>query len=274
MDLSYAIDSCRRDLENAHRDLQSLCEQRQVSSVSDIYRDILALDDEFEDVQIDLKEHALAVTTDRIVLEDMPFGRFEIWLDWQRLGEAQPYRVVALDPNPAARNDDVTHPHVQDEQLCEGEGRSAVQAALAECRLHDFFLLVSQLLHTYGIGSAYVELDNWYGIPCEDCGDLIDEDDRYNCDRCDRTLCGHCSISCQDCGPGFCSDCIPTCGGCGREFCSSCLDACPRCHKMMCNDCLERGPCRDCYKEQCDEETDDDKDPTPNDAIEQPAACL
>ena len=101
--------------------------------------------------------------------KDLYFGPFEIRLDWRQLGSATPYRVVALDPHPAAKDTDVTHPHVQEEQLCEGEGRSAVRAALAEGRLYDFFLLVSQLLHTYGRGSAYVELDNWDGIPCDDC---------------------------------------------------------------------------------------------------------
>jgi len=118
------------------------------------------LPEEFEEVSIDLDEHALSVTTDCIVLEYMSFGRFEIRLDWRRLGDAQPYRVVALDSNPAAKSEDITHSHVQDEQACEGEGRAAIRAALAECRLYDFYLLVSQLLHTYGRGSAYVELDD------------------------------------------------------------------------------------------------------------------
>ena len=48
VDLSYAIDSCRRDLENAHRALQPRCEQRRFSTVADIHRDFLALDDEFD----------------------------------------------------------------------------------------------------------------------------------------------------------------------------------------------------------------------------------
>ncbi len=228
-DLAGTLDDCRRELENASRALQSCHPKRHVSSASDIYRDLLALYDEFEDVNIDLDKHVLSVTTDRIVLEYIRFGRFEIRLDWRRLGDAQPYRVVALDPNPAARRDDVTHPHVQDEQLCEGEGRAAIQAALAECRLHDFFLLISQLLHTYGKGSAYVELENWDGIPCDDCGDSIDEDSRYYCDRCGSTLCGSCSISCHGCDNGFCSDCVSSCCRCGQEFCSSCLETCPVC---------------------------------------------
>ena len=270
-DLAGALDDCRRELENAHRTLQSCPTQRHVSSASDIYRDILALYDEFEEVDIDLDEHTLSVTTDRIVLEYISLGRFEIRLDWRHLGDRRTaYRVVALDPNPAAKSDDITHPHVQDEQLCEGEGRAAVQAALAECRLYDFFLLVSQLLHTYGQGSAYVELDNWDGIPCEDCGDSVDEDDRYYC----RPLRQHALQQLFNHLPGlrraFCSDCISLCCRCGQDYCSSCLETCSACHKRFCEDCLEAGLCRSCHEKQRNEEKEDDS--PENDAIQQPAA--
>ena len=126
---------------------------------------------EFGEVEIDLKAHELAVTTETIELEGVVLGEFQIRLTWTEIGHgSQPYRVVALDPHPAARRDDVTHPHVQDERLCEGEGRSAIAAALAEGRLYEFFLLVDQLLHNYGRGSGFVEMDDWEGVPCSDCG--------------------------------------------------------------------------------------------------------
>jgi hypothetical protein len=257
-DLAGAMDGCRRELENALRVLQSCPPVHNVASASDIYRDILALSDEFEGVDIDLVEHELSVTTDRIVLEHIEFGPFQIRLDWHLLGSSPAYRVVALDPNPAAKNEDVTHPHVQDEHLCEGEGRSAVQAALGECRLHDFYLLVSQLLHTYGQGSAYVELDNWDGTPCDDCGDWVDEDDRYYCQRCDAVLCGSCSTTCQGCQESFCSNCLSKCAACGGEYCSSCLETCRVCHKQFCQDCCEAGLCQRCHTKQNHEEHEHD----------------
>jgi hypothetical protein len=162
---------------------------------------------------------------------------------------------VALDPHPAAKDTDVTHPHVQEEQLCEGDGRSAVRAALAEGRLYDFFLLVSQLLHTYGRGSAYVELDHWDGIPCDDCNALTDADDRYYCDRCGNTLCSSCSITCHGCDNGFCSGCASSCDSCGLDFCSSCLQICSVCRRQFCEDCLEAGLCHSCHEKQHKEET-------------------
>ena len=131
----------------------------------------------------------------------------DIWIwgrsrsGWTGTAWATPpaYRVVALDPHPAARSDDVTHPHVQDEQLCEGEGRSAIRAALAECRLYDFFLLVSQVLHTYGRGSAYVELDDWDGVTCAGLRRLVDAGRLLLCQRCGSELCDDCRQLCAGC---------------------------------------------------------------------------
>ena len=112
----------------------------------------------------------ISITTDPIVLDDTHLGPFQVRLDWNRLGSHQPYRVVALDPHPAAANEAVTHPHVQEEHLCEGEGRAGIESALNTGRLCDFFLIVSRLLGTYARGSAFVELDDWEGIRCQDCG--------------------------------------------------------------------------------------------------------
>jgi hypothetical protein len=249
-DMAGTLESCCRQLENVCRPLQLRPAQRQASSASDVYRDILALYDEFEEVDIDLEKHELSVTTDCIVLEDVNLGAFQIRLDWGRLGYPQPYRVGALDPNPAARRDDVTHPHVQDEQLCEGDGRAAIAAALAECRLHDFFLLVSQLLHTYGRGSAYVELDNWYGITCTDCGGTMSPDDSYCCERCGSELCDNCRQLCGGCEESHCSECLSRCPGCEMDFCRNCMEVCPTCKRNFCAGCLDK--CAACGREFCD----------------------
>jgi hypothetical protein len=257
-DLADSLEDWRRELANTLQALQVRPPERQACSASDIYRDILALESEFEEVDIDLEEHALSVTTDRIVLAGLHLGAFQIRLDWRKLGRPQPYRVVALDPNPPARRGDITHPHVQDEQLCEGEGRSAIRAALAEGRLLDFFLLVSQVLHTYGRGSAYVELDNWDGVPCADCGNTVSQDDCYNCQRCGATLCDGCSVSCHACGDSYCSECVSRCAACGYDHCSSCLATCPVCRKRVCEECREEGLCRACHEKQHHEEHEDD----------------
>ena len=224
-----------------------------------VYRDILVLQQEFDGFEIDFENHELAVTTDPIVLENTDLGRFQVRLDWSQIGTSkQPYRVVALDPHPAARNKEVTHPHVQDECLCEGEGRAAIASALSGCRLYDFFTLVSQVLHTYGRGNAYVELPVWDGALCDDCRDIVDEEDRYSCQQCGNTLCPSCAVPCQHCQESYCSACLRQCAACREVHCSACLGTCSACRKRFCEDCLEEGLCRSCSEKTHEEDQDDD----------------
>ena len=90
----------------------------------------------------------------------------------------------------------MTHPHVQDEHLCEGSGQQSIQRALSDWRLYDFFLIVRQILSTYSIGHAYVELADWNGKSCSGCDCPLTEDESYSCQGCNSTLCSDCTIPC------------------------------------------------------------------------------
>ena len=67
------------------------------------------------------------VETEGIVLEDVELGAFRIVLHWERIGAGRAYAVVALDPNCPVGRSDATHPHVEDHQLCEGAGATAIR---------------------------------------------------------------------------------------------------------------------------------------------------
>ncbi len=262
--LADTVQRLQLELEGGGRRVEARCRPRPAIRPADIYRDIVALDQEFSGLDIDLSSHELAVTTDSIVLEGIELGAFEICLDWSQIGAAQqPYCVVALDPHPAARNEEVTHPHVQDQHLCEGDGRSAIAGALAAGRVYEFFVLVSQVLHTYGQGSAYIELDKWDGVLCDDCGDQVDDEDRYGCQACGNALCPTCALSCQHCQDTYCGECMRSCAACEENFCSSCLKVCSGCRKRFCEDCLEDGRCRSCQEKILEEDQDDDSDDAP-----------
>ena len=237
-----------------------------IPSLSTVYREILTLYEEFEEVEIDFAERKINVTTEPIRLEGILLGPFQIRLAWEKLGIPSPYRVKALDPNPAAANDSVTHPHVQDERLCEGDGRTAIQHCLEEGRLSDFFLLVAQVLRTYGKGSAFIELDDWDGVSCSDCGGSTGDYERCYCNRCEATLCDSCGRTCSGCDCTYCSECLESCAICGESYCSWCLKACKTCHEYVCDNCLTKGLCEKCHAklntpdddesvgEQCDNE--------------------
>ncbi len=65
-------------------------------------------------------------------MNDVHLGDFEIQLHVPSLAEMRYnsiFRIVALDPHPAASNDCVTHPHVSDERLCPGDAGAAINMA-------------------------------------------------------------------------------------------------------------------------------------------------
>jgi hypothetical protein len=221
---------------------------------TDLYRELQGLKEEFGEVKYDSAETELIVTTGEIVLEGTDLGRFEIRLDWNWATDHDTaYRIVALDANPAARNKSVTHPHVQDERLCPGEGRTAIAKALDDSQIYDFFLIVNQILHTYSRGSAFVELEDWdqLGYPCRDCGCEIDEDSRRHCESCSGSVCGDCASTCGGCEYDFCSGCITTCSHCDDYFCRPCLSTCNRCHAAVCSYCQETETlCKRCHERE------------------------
>lgn len=233
---------------------------RAVPALRTLYEELLAVAEQFDDLQIE--DGLLGVTTGPIVLEDVALGRFAIRLEVDRIGGDAPYHVVALEPNPAASSSETTHPHVHAEKLCPGEGRQPIIAALAEGRLFDFFLLVNQILKNYAPGSAYVDLDRWYGVPCHDCDCQINEEDGCTCGDCEATVCGDCLQSCGGCGDGYCSGCIQRCERCEEHACGGCLKPCVRCRRDVCEACREDGLCETC-REELEEEHNEETDETP-----------
>lgn len=242
----------RQQLPRAIRNLQDHIDEmaRQLPAVDErdgatqrqVYEDLAALEKEFGDVKIDLKHQRLQVTTEPIVLEGVDLGSFTIKLDWRYLGESSPYEVIANDPHPAAASEETTHPHVQENQLCEGEGRVPLRRALEQGRLFDFFLIVGQLLQTYNSSSAYVALDRWHGVDCHDCGACVNEDQRTTCESCLRQVCDDCSQSCTDCGKEFCSGCMSCCEACDEMTCHDCLTSAEGDHSY-CSECASHANC-------------------------------
>ncbi len=227
---------------------------RSVLRLRDLYDELVALHDEFDDVRIDLRNEVIAVRTEPIVLLDVELGPFEIRWVWSRLQRSPAYWVRALDPHPAASDSSLYHPHVRDEVLCEGDGRQSIHNALARGHLAEFFLIIVRILETYNSGSPYATLAHWQGRSCASCGDVVDEDDCCDCSRCGDSCCMDCSLTCRGCHREFCGECTSTCAGCDARQCSGCLESCAQCDEEFCNDCLTNGRCAGCAAEDDDEE--------------------
>jgi len=214
-----------------------------------VLEDLDQIRHEFGEYDYDRKAHVLSVSTDPITLEGVYLGAFKIALDLGRLTFRPAYRVIAEEPNPASTNSSVTHPHVSDEHLCEGEATLGITAALQEGRLCDFFLLVRSVLQHYNPESPFVSLSNWSGISCSDCGHVMDEDESYTCNGCDSSVCSDCIGCCDNCDSSRCGNCLTTCPACERRICGNCEETCSRCAKGCCSDCIEDELCPECHKQ-------------------------
>jgi hypothetical protein len=228
-----AVDQTRQDMLQP---AQPLADRR------NLVEELRQLDQEFGGLDVDLKNKIIQVTTEPIELEDVYLGRFAIQFSWPRLAKeagSHCFAILAQEPNPAASNEGVTHPHVNHDRLCAGEGTVPIQRALEQGRLADAFCLVRSVLTHYNPSSAHVPLDDWGGQSCFDCGGNTAPDD----------LC-----YCEQCGHDYCEECISRCATCRESCCNSCLQVCPLCQEWCCSGCLIKRPpsgkvcCRSCLR--------------------------
>jgi hypothetical protein len=241
LDVDYVAKQLLRQIELLRQTLSPSWKPGLIATPSQILGDLLVLADEFEEIELDLKACWLAVTTGPIVLEETYLGPFRVELTWTRIGTERASAIVALDPHCAEDQHDVTHPHVRDQQLCEGEGAAAIKAALAGGRILDFFVLVRQILKTYNPASAHVTLNDWAGSRCcAGCSHSLSSDEINHCDRCGAESCDACSWGCHGCGFSVCSDCSADCAECGLRFCLRCLPAPNETDRHLCNSCLQK----------------------------------
>ena len=258
---------CRQELASALQDLadqasaarhalQEIDKETHDIELRDLYEELVALDSEFSEVEWDYRKQTLSVLTESIELDDMNLGPFKIVLDWSDLSVTKPYQIIAQEPQPAASDDEVTHPHVHGRMLCEGDGRVPIRNALRQGRLCDFFLLVQQVLQTYNAGSAYVRLEDWNGKCCADCGDSCGRNNSNYCDACEITLCSDCGSTCSDCDGNLCAECRGACHGCHNTICHHCVIDCSSCRDGFCKECLTDGKCDECRESDDDETTD------------------
>ncbi len=228
---------------------------------SDLVEELRQMDREFCGFKSDFNARSISVISRPVVLDGIELGPFEIKLfieDIPRLYNESPYRVIALDPNPAAPNPDVTHPHVSCDRLCEGDGYVSITRALQQGRLFDFFSIVENILNTYNPDSPYVPLSEWCGVPCYDCGCNICDEETYYCEGCDRDYCPNCILYCSSCDLAVCHGCVVECPDCGKILCLPCTTECADCSQIYCGSCLsEERICHECIQQRKDNENEE-----------------
>ena len=235
-------------------------------------RELRHLESEFGTVTVRWSDTVIRVVTEPIELKNVPLGPFAIEFNWTGGPSAIGSRAIevkALEPNCPAGRSDVTHPHVQDDILCAGEAKDALDQAVADGRLVDAFQLVHSVLTNYNSGSAYVSLNEWNGSHCAQCGRRTRSEEASSCEGCGSELCDECGERCEGCDEHRCGDCLEPCDVCrerhcrgclattagGRAICSDCREVCPGCETSVPRDELDAdGRCPTCSTV---EETDD-----------------
>lgn len=223
--------------------------QQKPLSLRELSTELWGLFDEFPGAECHLRRKTISVMTEPVVLEEVYLGAFRIELDLRSEGMPLAYSVVAMEPHPAAHDEEVTHPHIRSEDLCEGEGTVPIRRALDAGRLGDFFQIVSQILHTYNPDSAYVALNEWEGLSCTACGMSVVADERTNCWASSDPVCYECVVTCPDCDHDFAPALTERCSECEEDYCESCLD------QGMCHACQEKAPQEKPETDQSDAET-------------------
>jgi len=249
-DIAYSVSRLQQLTDSPKKELPKL---------STLVEELNQLQEEFEKVEFNINENTVSIVTRPITLEDVYLGPFKIELHIDKLKDLYKdgvYYAIALDPHPAATSEDVTHPHVSNERLCEGDGAAAIRTALQEGRICDFFSLVNSILNTYNPDSPYVNLDDWNGEPCYDCGYTCDRENIYYCPFCDNSYCEQCSSYCRLCDEILCLGCGGKCPHCQQLVCPNCISRCTECGQLCCKECLDKGLCPDCIEESEDYENE------------------
>lgn len=241
-DLRWRIDELTRRLH----DLRELPPRPvQPPTLRDWLDELQALDDEFGNLEFTERLTVVRVTTEPVTLKDVELGPFAIELHLDRISHQRGsacFTIVALRPNPAKDRDEVTHPHVNDGDLCAGDAVKPIERALLAGRLSEAFLLVRSVLQTYNPGSPYVPLDLWDGEACTDCGGRMSGERSSYCEGCHRDYCDGCISMCRACEESRCTGCLEPCADCEEHCCHRCLEVIAR--QRYCPDC--RGICDGC----------------------------
>ncbi|MDB5385326.1 MAG: hypothetical protein JWM11_972 [Planctomycetaceae bacterium] len=229
-----------------------------IPTQKDLYDEFVALADEFEEYELDLKKRTISVVTESIVMDDIELGQFRIRLDWSEIPNTKnhAYAVEALTPCHPSSSHHITHPHVTSNCLCEGDATVPIRQALRSGRLTDFFQIVDVVLHTYNGDSPYATLSEWRSVECHSCGQQAAGDADY-CSYCRDAVCESCWTSCQNCDESRCDACIRGCSCCDESICPNCLKTCLECDEQVCPTCLHsKTLCKACHAQTKSETPD------------------
>jgi hypothetical protein len=236
--------------------------QKPTPTIEELIEEIKSVRANFPSLR--MSGNRVKVTTDNIILSDgdveVEFGKFDLVVFLNRIlsegdeadGLSSIIQAKALSPNQHPEDSATTHPHVQDNVICLGDGYPPIVQAFQQGRLEDVFRLLTTLLKTYNSDSPHHPLESWEGYKCESCG-FAPANEHYSCNHCGSEMCEECRTSCADCSEKYCNECLYRCEGCEEIICHSCSSECNGCGDVFCTECIRKCDCGVSHCEECQE---------------------
>jgi len=226
-----------------------------VVSLRQLIEEIDVISKRWDDIKY--KDGRLSILVKSIILDDdeenVNLGNFRISIDI--IEPINSLRIIAVTGEESYNG--FFHPHVADEELCEGNGQYSLSLAIDQGRLEDYFDLVEKILRTYNPESPHTPLSSWYSpdregsFYCVCCEEWKDEYDQVSCDGCDSIQCANCAdgAMCDTCEQWYCDNCIQSCNCCHAPMCNECTLICEDCSDQICSECLST--CNSCGSDRC-----------------------
>lgn len=173
-------------------------------------------------------------------INEINFGKFQVSFGIDLLCSSDycaNLSVEALDPNYPGSRTSFSHPHVDHNMLCVGNGKKPLFKASRQMRLSDMYSIISSILSTYG-KDPHISIEAWTGFECGDCGRYYDQDSHTICTKCESGYCNDCIKICCDLGQLVCGSCESSryeCMGCYKKMCVECVDLCKDCNFKFCS---------------------------------------
>ncbi|MEX2169437.1 MAG: hypothetical protein WD851_09000 [Pirellulales bacterium] len=247
-EVAHDLRAMKVQLDALAASVAKLAKPRPIVLLTDLFRDLVALEEEFGGLEICFEESTFTVVTEAIELADQYLGPFAIELKWSTFDQpGRAYQVHALEPI----DEETPHPHVRSGVLCEGEAAYSIAQALEQGRIYDLFVIVRQVLRNYNPESAYDGFDDSSRVACIDCGYRASEEERIWCQGCDNDVCDECSRLCESCSQVRCHGCVETCTECDEYVCAACQKKCAHCDELYCKRCVtDDRTCKNCREEE------------------------
>ena len=184
---------------------------------------------------------ALNVKIGPFKIQEIDFGEFLAEVSLKKVGifnYDHSLKAFAISPKYPINDNIHTHPHIRNNNICIGNGRSLISKALFENRLFDTYSIINSVLNTYS-DDPFLKIEAWTGISCNDCGEYYTDKDASQCDQCGKIYCPDCVTQCCSSSDYLCYNCKSSsfkCFYCNKRMCCECVLICESCNSKYCNE--------------------------------------